>query len=186
MTWRATARVAILTSLVGWPLAVACGGGSTNGPAGSGDDFADDTRADAQADPVTPPPEDAGPDAPQNPNAYEDAGDDGGIAASYPGLAECDNCFCNPDKNFCFGGAPVRAGALFTPLAASDAGSSGDGGQPACLIVDASAPQLGCNPYPTGCNDCACTINALAPLYTCELRCAANAVGQPVTVYCDY
>jgi hypothetical protein len=177
--WRAAARVAILASLFAWPLATACSG-SPSPPAGSGDTVIDDTRDAEVRAAVNPTPEDAGPDAPAGPTAYDDGGYEGG-GYSYPGVAECGGCVCSADKHYCFGGATARD-LQHPPLASADAG--GDAALPACTIVDSGTPALGCNDLPAGCTDCGCVLNQLQPSYSCYLVCAANAVGQPMTVYC--
>jgi len=178
--WRDTARVGILASLFAWPLATACGGSSPP-PAGSGDTVIIDTR-DAQSDPPAAP-NDAGPEGSVGITAYDDGGYEGG-GYSYPGIAECGGCVCSADKHYCFGGATARdlQHPLLAPLVSTDGG--GDAGQPACMIVDSGTPALGCNDLPAGCTDCGCVLNLLQPSYSCYLVCAADAVGQPMTVYC--
>jgi len=185
--WTSAARVAIFAGLIAWPMATACSGSSGGGPAGSGDDVINDTRDSSVRAPANPDPgDDAGPDA-QNtgPSYYNEAG-------PYPGLAECGNCTCAADKYYCFGGATPRTSIAFpgaAPLAATDA-AAGDGGLPACPVVDASTPQLGCNPLPSACppssTTCACVINLLQASYSCILQCASNGAGQPMTAYCPY
>ncbi len=183
--WTDVARVAVMASLIAWPMATACSGSSGGDPSGSGDNVINDTR-------------DATPRAPANPDPGDDAGGDAmnvgptyyGEGGVYPGLAECGNCTCGADKYYCFGGATPRTTSV-KPLAASDAGS-GDAGLPACVVVDASTPQLGCNPQPSGCAGttpdllCACIINLLQASYSCVLQCASDGPGKPMTAYCAH
>jgi hypothetical protein len=186
--WESTARVGFFAAVVAWPIATACSGASTSSKSSDpGDNTTNDTR-DAQPNPIDPDPgDDAGPDANANtgPTYYSEGG-------TYPGLAECGDCYCNPDKYYCFGGATARTGSIrfhdeFTPFAGGDAGK-GDAGQPACPIIDASAPQLGCNVLPTACPPsaatCGCVIGLLQSQYSCTLVCASDGVGSPITAYC--
>jgi hypothetical protein len=176
-------RVFASVVLVALPIAAACSG-SPVAPAGNGDDIVNDTR-DAQPNPVNPTPADGGPEASTGP-VY---GEDSGPAPSYPGLAECGGCTCAATVGYCFGGATL---AQLRPFAADAGAGGGDGGLPACVLIDAGpgasdlAPQLGCNPLPSGCTDCPCIINLLgnAHVYKCDLVCASDAVGKPMTVYC--
>jgi hypothetical protein len=185
MARTSTARRAFASVvLVALPVAAACSG-SPVAPAGNGDDVVNDTR-DAQPNPVNPTPADGGPEASTGP-IY---GEDSGPSPSYPGLAECGGCTCAATVGYCFGGA-TPAAQLRQGAYAAEAGA-GDAGLPACPLIDAGpgasdlAPQLGCNPLPAGCTDCPCIINLLgnAHVYKCDLVCATDAVGKPMTVYC--
>jgi hypothetical protein len=189
MAWRITAgRVVASITLVVLPVAAACSG-SPSPPLGSGDTVIVDTR-DGQASPVNPTPADASDDSEAATGPLY--GEDSALPA-YPGTAECGGCTCAADKGFCFGGATLAQ--MRMPLASgtdSGGGSAGDAGLPACPLIDAGAgstdtdPQLGCNPLPGGCTDCACIINLFgnAHKYSCDLVCAQDAVGKPMTVYC--
>jgi hypothetical protein len=151
---------------------------SVPSPSGSGDDVTNDTRDAESRPPPNPTPEDAGPDAPMGP-VYGDA-----ATSYYPGVSECGGCSCAASTGYCFGGATLRQAVV--PFAGGGDGGGGEGGLPACPIVDAgaSAPALGCNALPSGCTDCACVISHLQPSYSCYLVCASDGAGQPITVYC--
>jgi hypothetical protein len=178
MTWSGGLGRALSSAMVvAVFIAVACSG-SPVPPQGSGDDVTTDVR-DGPANPVNPTPADAGESEAGSGVVYDDAG-----AAVYPGTTECGGCTCAADTGYCFGGASPK---VLRPLAGpKDAGATGDGGGlPACPLLDAGgAPQLGCNPYPAGCTDCACAINLLQPQFSCYLVCASNGTGQPATAYC--
>jgi hypothetical protein len=176
----------LAVALVVGAVATACSGGSGGVPAGSGNDVINDTRDAEPRAPQNPTPaDDGGPESGNNPPYYPD----GGGSVVYPGLAECGDCTCDPGKGYCFGGATARDVRVheFTPLGSpKDAG--GDAGLPACVMIDAGSPQLGCNALPSGCpagaNACACIINLLQATYACDLVCADDGDGTPMTVYC--